>query len=235
MNRPNLTRFLTPLRQLPRPVLGLGAALLFLIVIWTMFFLTRRHTLTAPTFTYILDCKSDHQVHPLTLNSARPLGPYDIIHVENYSSKPLSILAFSSRPHTSGDVLSSWASWIATTRYAILVPASGSWTFDPKRDGEILQALHGHTWMACYYEPNSPHPSTEPLPASALPFGFTGSFRVFFVASPIPSEWFSTPQLYHAGLLKALTLETDTTTRPFQVLAATDLSPLTGLTEQQLQ
>ncbi|MGC8854672.1 MAG: hypothetical protein ACP5OY_07170 [Halothiobacillaceae bacterium] len=181
---------------------------------------------------------SDNIPHPLHLVfPAGREGISDLILVQNLSDEPLSLLPFSSRPRAPGlsgpQILAAWAQWIATSRQGLIIQPHSSWVLDPQHlDG--LPAFHGHTWIAQFFAA-PPLRAGGALPATTLPAGYRGRFRLWWCASSLPEDEIGAPQLYRQALVGLLQREADSTGRRIRELPAVDLRGLNGLTAADLR
>ncbi len=225
-------------RTLRRHAAVAGGALLVLVLVgWGLLFL-------------LTPGKSDYWGLGLsqeftTNNAAHPLAPTvpgvdqgeeDLLTVENLSSEPLSILAFSSRPRpfllTGRQIMSAWAQWIATSRQGIIVEPHSTWVVNPADIGR-LPVVHGHTWITIYF--SAGHPAAAGLPAAMLPPGFAGRFRVRYCFSRIPDAYIALPQVHRQKIAQVLQQELDTAGTLPQTLPPCDLSNRNDLTPSELR
>ena len=181
---------------------------------------------------------SDNIPHPLHLvfPGGRE-GTFDLILVQNLADEPLSLLPFSSRPRTprlqGPQILAAWAQWIAASRQGLIIQPHSSWVLDPRNlDG--LPAFHGHTWIAQFFAA-PPLRAGGTLPATTLPAGYRGRFRLWWCASSLPEDEIGEPQLYRRALAGLLQREADSTGRRTRELPAADLRGLNGLTAADLR
>jgi hypothetical protein len=180
---------------------------------------------------------TNNAAHPMHLSlPGADTGFYDILTVENLSSEPLSILAFSSRPRLSGltgeQIMSTWAQWIATARQGIIVEPHSTWVMNPS-NLEKLPAIHGHTWICIFF--SAAHAGDGALPATVLPSSFGGRFCIRYCLSQLPEDQVAVPQMHRQNLVKLLQYEVDASDKSVFTLASRDISNHNGLTALELR
>ena len=180
---------------------------------------------------------TNNTAHPMHLSlPGSDKGNFDLLMVENLSSEPLSILAFSSRPRLSGltgeQIMSMWAQWIATARQGIIVEPKSTWVMNPSAI-EKLPAIHGHTWICIFF--SASHATGNALPATVLPQGFGGRFRVHYCLSQLPEDKVAVPQMHRQDLINLLQSEVDASDKTTLALDARDITSQNGLTTSELR
>ena len=181
----------------------------------------------------------------VTNNTAHPMhvslpgadkGNYDLVMIENLSSEPLSILAFSSRPRLSGltgeQIMSTWAQWIATARQGIIVEPNSTWVMNPSAIDK-LPVVHGHTWICIFFSASNATGNT--LPATVLQPGFSGRFRVHYCLSQLPEDQVAVPRMHRQGLVRLLQDEVDASDKTTFALDPCDITSQNGLTVSELR
>ena len=181
---------------------------------------------------------SDNIPHPLHLVFPEGReGTFDLILVQNLADEPLSLLPFSSRPRVPGltgpQILTAWAQWIATSKQALIIQPRSSWVLNPE-NLDALPAFHGHTWIVQFFAA-PPMYAGEGLPATTLPAGYQGRFRLWWCPSSLPEDQIRESQLYRQALVDLLRREADSTGRPIREFPAADLRGLNGLTAADLR
>jgi hypothetical protein len=180
---------------------------------------------------------TNNTAHPMHLSVPEvDNGNYDLLMVENLSSEPLSILAFSSRPRLSGltgeQIMSTWAQWIATVRQGIIVEPKSTWVMNPN-DIEKLPVIHGHTWICIFF--SATHASGDSLPATVLPASFGGRFRVHYCLSQLPEDQVAVPQMHRRDFVDLLQNEVDASDKTTLALDPRDITSKNGLTASELR
>ena len=231
---------LLPSTRTPRQRLALagGALLLLAGLAWGLWaFLSPQKVDYGKTW-FSVEFTTDNQAHPvhLTLPDGKE-GMFDILMIENLSDKPLSLLAFSSRPRISGlppdQTMTAWAQWIATSRQGIIVQPRSTWVLNPN-DLDRLPSFHGHTWISVHFYDSHPA-ATCGLPATVLPSHFSGRFLVHYCLSKLSEGQLVAPRLHRQDLVLILQHEVDASERTSLVLAPRQLSTVNGLTTVDLQ
>ncbi len=234
----SLKSYLPPSRtSRHRTVVAGGALLLLAGLAWGLWALLFPQKMDYSKLWLSVEFTTDNQAHPvhLTLPDGKE-GMFDILMIENLSDKPLSLLAFSSRPRISGipadQVMTTWAQWIATSRQGIVVRPRSTWVLDPGDLGR-LPAFHGHTWISVFF--SDAHPAiVGGLPATILPAGFHGRFRVYYCLSQISEGQLAAPQLHSQDLMRLLQHEADATNKATTASVPHDVRADTGLTSDEL-
>lgn len=215
-----------------------GALLLLAGLVWGFLALMAPQKVDCNKTWLSMEFTTDNQAHPvhLTLPGGKE-GIFDLLMVENLSDKPLSLLAFSSRPRISGgpadQVMTAWAQWIATSRQGIIVPPRSSWVLSPD-ELERLPAIHGHTWIGVYFDDAHPVDSGR-LPATVLGPAFRGAFRVTYCPSRLPEAQVFLPQVHRHELTALLRQEIDATGKTSAQLPSLDLRSATALSAADLR
>jgi hypothetical protein len=187
---------------------------------------------------FSLEFTTDNQAHPvhLTLPDGNE-GMFDILMIENLSDKPLSLLAFSSRPRIPGlpldQAMTAWAQWIATSRQGIIVQPRSTWVLNPN-DLDRLPSFHGHTWISVFFK-NAHMKSTGALPATVLDPAFHGRFKIQFCLSQLPDDQVAAPQLHRQEILRLLQDEVDAGGKRATVLGPRDIALQGGLGNLELR
>ena len=214
-----------------------GALLLFAGIAWGLWPLMAPAKDDVSRTWFSQEFQTNNAAHPLYLTApGSDQRETDLLSVENLSSEPLSILAFSSRPRpfllTGRQIMSAWAQWIATSRQGIIVEPHSTWVMNPNDTGK-LPAVHGHTWITIFFSAQPPAPSG--LPAAVLPPGFAGRFRVRYCLSRLPEAYVALPQLHRQEITRLLQDELDAAGKAAQSLSPCDLSKLNDLTPTELR
>lgn len=229
-----------PFGRTPRQRIALagGALLLLAGLVWGLSALLAPPKVDYSKTWFSVEFTTDNQAHPvhLTLPGGK-VGTFDLLMVENLSDKPLSLLAFSSRPRISGippdQVMTAWAQWIATSRQGIIVGPRSSWVLNPE-DLERLPTIHGHTWIGVYFDDARPADSDR-LPATVLGPAFRGRFRVTCCPSMLPEPQVFLPQVHRQELTTLLRQEIDATGKSSAQLSPLDLRLVTALSAADLR
>jgi hypothetical protein len=232
--------FLLPPTRTPRQrtVVAGGALLLLAGLGWSIWTLLAPQELDYSKQWFTVEFTTDNQAHPvhLTLPDGKE-GMFDILMIENLSDKPLSLLAFSSRPRVPGlppdQIMSTWAQWIATSRQGIIVEPHSAWVLNPN-ELDRLPAFHGHTWISVFFS-HERHSSASTLPASVLPALFGGRFKIHYRVSQLPEEQVSRPQLHRQQFVQLLQTEADETVKISMTLANQDIGLAAGLSNADLR
>ena len=240
MNSPwaSLKSYLPPTRTSRQRTVVSGGALLLLAGLtcglWTA--LAPQKVDYAKTW-FSVEFTTDNQAHPmhLTMPDGKE-GMFDILMIENLSDKPLSLLAFSSRPRVPGlppdQIMSTWAQWIATSRQGIIVQPRSTWVLNPD-DLDRLPSFHGHTWISVFFD--NAHPATVlGLPATVLPPAFHGRFRVSYCRSRLSQDEIPTPRRFRKALIDLLQNELDGTHKTTWTLPGEEIKNINGLSEASL-
>ncbi len=242
MNSPSWAslNLLLPATRTPRQRLALagGALLLLAGLAWGLWAFLATPKVDYSKTWFSVEFTTDNQAHPvhLTLPDGKE-GMFDLLMIENLSDKPLSLLAFSSRPRIQGlppdQTMTAWAQWIATSRQGIIVRPRSSWVLNPE-ELERLPAVHGHTWIGVYFDDVRPADSGR-LPATVLGPAFRGTFRVTYCLSQLSDRQISLPQVNRQDLVRLLRQEVDATGKASIRLAPSDLRPITRLDAYDLR
>lgn len=180
---------------------------------------------------------TDNRIHPvhLSLTHDDP-NTYDLLMVQNLANKPLSLMAFSSRPRggSANDPMGAWASWMTATNTAVTINPGYTFLLRPG-DLERSALWHGHTWLAIYYEPGSLTDPQPVSPAAILPDGWTGHFRVTYCRSQLAESWLAAPATFRTQLNNTLSSQIDQAGKTTYMLDPLDLTPLNGLTSEELR
>ena len=235
----SLKPFLPPMRTSRQRFAVAGGALLLLAgLVWGFLALMAPQKVDYNKTWLSMEFTTDNQAHPvhLTLPGGKE-GIFDLLMVENLSDKPLSLLAFSSRPRISGipadQVMTAWAQWIATSRQGIIVAPRSSWVLNPE-ELERLPAIHGHTWIGVYFDDAHPADSGR-LPATVLGTAFQGRFRVTYCPSRLPEVQMALPHFHRQELATLLRQEIDATGKTRARIAPSDLRSVTALSALDLR
>ena len=235
----SLKPFLPPMRtSRQRFAVAGGALLLLTALVWGCLALMAPQKVDYNKTWLSMEFTTDNQAHPvhLTLPGGKE-GMFDLLMVENLSDKPLSLLAFSSRPRISGipadQVMTAWAQWIATSRQGIIVAPRSSWVMNPE-DLQRLPAIHGHTWVGVYFDDAQPADSGH-LPATVLGSAFQGRVRVTYCPSQLPEAQVFLPQVHRQELTALLRQEIDATGKTSAQLSSLDLRSATALSAADLR
>ena len=235
----SLKSYLPPSRtSRHRTVVAGGALLLLAGLAWGLWALLFPQKMDYSKLWLSVEFTTDNQAHPvhLTLPDGKE-GMFDLLMVENLSDKPLSLLAFSSRPRISGipadQVMTTWAQWIATSRQGIVVRPRSTWVLDPGDLGR-LPAFHGHTWIGVYFD-DSHSAEQGVLPATVLGPVFRGHYRVTYCRSQLSEGQVSIPQVNRRDLVGSLQREIDSNDKTSTALSPVDLQAFKGLTGADLR
>ncbi len=224
----------------PRPRAAVAGGLLLLLagLAWGLWVLLAPPKADYTRQWFSVEFTTNNQAHPVHL--ALPDGKegiFDLLMVENLSEEPLSLLAFSSRPRVPGlpadQIMSTWAQWIATSRQGIIVRPRSTWVLNPN-DLDRLPSFHGHTWISVFFSDTRPA-SQSGLPATVLPAGFRGRFRVHYCLSQLPESQLTAPQFHREELVRLLQCEVDGTHKTMWTLSTEEITALTGLSEAGLR
>jgi hypothetical protein len=187
---------------------------------------------------FSVEFKTNYEAHPvhLTLPDGKE-GMFDLLMIENLSEEPLSLLAFSSRPHVPGlpadQIMSAWAQWIATSRQGIIIQPRSTWVLNPN-DLDHLPSFHGHTWISVFFS-KAPSAAVGGLPATVLPSTFRGRFIVHYCLSQLPEGHITIPQMHRKDLVNALQDETDVSGKEILGLQRCDISHADGIAAGELR
>ncbi len=186
----SLKSYLPPSRTSRKRYAVAGGALLLLAgLVWGFWTLLTPEKVDYSKTWFSVEFTTDNRAHPihLTLPDGKE-GMFDVLMIENLSDKPLSLLAFSSRPRIpalqSDQVMTAWAQWIATSRQGIIVRPQSTWVLNPS-DLDSLPSFHGHTWISVFFS-DAHQTCAGGLPAAELPASFHGRFRVRYCSSQLP-------------------------------------------------
>lgn len=235
----SLKPFLPPLRTPRQRYAVAGGALLLLAgLTWGLWTLLATQKVDTQKIWFSMEFTTDNQAHPVHLALPdKKEGMFDILMIENLSDKPLSLLAFSSRPRISGippeKVMTAWAQWIATSRQGIIVQPRSSWVLNPE-DLDRVPSFHGHTWIGVYFD--DAHPAEAGgLPATMLGPTFRGSCRMTYCPSKLSEGEVSLPQVNRQDLVRLLREEVDASGKTITPLGSCDLRAITRLTAENLR
>ena len=237
----SLKSYLPPMRTpRQRAAVARGVLLLLAVLVVSLWAIWLLETPSEMEYKQWLSVEftTNNQAHPvhLTLPDGKE-GMFDILMIENLSDKPLSLLAFSSRPRISGlppdQTMTAWAQWIATSRQGIIVQPRSTWVLNPN-DLDRLPSFHGHTWISVHFYDSHPA-ATCGLPATVLPSHFSGRFLVHYCLSKLSEGQLVAPRLHRQDLVLILQHEVDASERTSLVLAPRQLSTVNGLTTVDLQ
>jgi len=241
MNNPwaSLKSHLPPMRT-PRQRLALavGALLLLAGLAWGLWTFLAPQKMDYSKTWFSVEFTTNNQAHPvhLTLPDGKE-GMFDILMIENLSDRPLSLLAFSSRPRIPGlppdQTMTAWAQWIATSRQGIVIRPRSTWVLDPSDLGR-LPVIHGHTWIGVYFDDSRPGEAGA-LPATVLSADFKGRCRITYCKSQLPEGQISLPQINRHDLAGKLQDEIDASDKRSAALGPVDLQSAKGLTGADLR
>jgi hypothetical protein len=215
-----------------------GALLLLAALAWALWALLAPPKVDYSKTWFSVEFTTNNEAHPvhLTLPEGKE-GMFDLLMIENLSEEPLSLLAFSSRPHVPGlppdQIMSTWAQWIATSRQGIIVVPHSTWFLDPT-DLDRLPAFHGHTWISVFFK-NAHMKSTGALPATVLDPAFHGRFKIQFCLSQLPDDQVVAPQLHRQEILRLLQDAVDAGGKRATVLGPRDIALQGGLSNVELR
>jgi len=106
-----------------------------------------------------------------------------------------------------------------------------SWVLDPDKHSNLI-ALHGHTWLAVYYDPNqNPTSPTD----TTLPTSFKGSFSMYYRASHLQKKHLYTPNLWRSQISTILSEECDLTDGVMYAAPSLDVSGANGMTKRDFE
>jgi hypothetical protein len=235
----SLKPYLPPSRTPRQRFAVAGGALLLLVGLgWSLWALLSPEKVDYGKTWFSVEFTTDNQAHPvhLTLPDGKE-GLFDLLMIENFSDKPLSLLAFSSRPRIPGlppnQTMTAWAQWIATSRQGIVVRPRSTWVLDPS-DLSRLPAIHGHTWIGVNFDDS--HPAEQGvLPATVLGPAFRGHYRVTYCPSQLSEGQVSLPQVNRHNLVGTLQSEIDSNNKTSTALSPLDLTSMKGFTGTDLR
>lgn len=190
----------------------------------------------SPRAYYSVHVETDGVVHPVHLtypNGAE--GRFDLLVVSNRSNEyPLALMAFTTRPDTTSEPqqqMVSWAKWIIDERQVIEVPPGHAWVLKPT-DREHLLSVHGHTWLALFYDPlRSRNGPTTPTVAPS----YRSSFDLYYRPSSLLPAHVSTPVLWATDITSILGREADLSNSVMYAADPLDIRGHNGLNQRELQ
>lgn len=183
---------------------------------------------------YSLNVTTDNGLRPLHLPG--PSAANDLLMVQNLSTQPLCLYAFSSRPRDVTDphqIMLAWARWITVSRQALTIPPNHTWIMTPGQLNDLL-TIHGTVWFTCYFQGASqagPRTATPPT----LPDSFTGEFRVYYTPSLLTQQSLLAPQVFRSHIIQVLSREIDSTGHHVTVLPPMNIRAINTLTARDLQ
>jgi hypothetical protein len=190
----------------------------------------------SPRAYYSVHVETDGLVHPVHLTYPNgEEGHFDLLVINNRSNQyPLALMAFTTRPNTSGDPqqqMVSWAKWIIDERQVIEIPAGHAWVLKPEDRNHIL-SFHGHTWLALFYDPaRSANGPTSPT----VPPSYQGAFDLYYRPSGLLPKHISAPVLWATDITSTLAREADLSDAVMYPKAALDIRGHNGLTAPELR
>ncbi len=185
---------------------------------------------------YSVHVETDGLVHPVHLTCPNgEEGRFDLLVVSNLSTQyPLALMAFTTRPDTSSEPqeqMVSWAKWIIDERQVIEVPPGHAWVLKPT-DHEHLLSVHGHTWLALFYDPLRSR--NGPISPTVSP-SYRGAFDLYYRPSGLLSKHAANPILWTADITSLLGREADLSNSVMYAANALDLRGHDGLNQRELQ
>jgi hypothetical protein len=99
-------------------------------------------------------------------------------------------------------------------------------------DHKDLLAIHGHTWLAVYYDPAQ---GLQSLTRQTLPDSYRAEFSVYYRPSRLEQKDLATPALWRSRITDLLSKEADLTNAVMYPAPAMDIRGRDGMTARDFQ